>query len=98
MEISPEHRTNNATRSTPAAGQAWLQHKIFYDIPTVHTVGKARSAHPVPTGWAFRMGPMGRHLPWFNSPYVVSPLRGHHLRMSCCFSDQLQLCEFFPLR
>lgn len=56
MEISPEHRTNNATRSTPAAGLAWLQLKIFYDIPDVHTLGKARLAHSVMTGWAFRMG------------------------------------------
>lgn len=77
MEISPEHRTNNATRSTPAAGLAWLQLKIFYDIPDVHTLGKARLAHSVMTGWAFRMGPTGRCKPWFNSPYVVLPLRGH---------------------
>ena len=56
MEISPEHRTNNATRSTPAAGLAWLQQKIFLRHTYRIVVGKARLAHSVSTGWAFRMG------------------------------------------
>jgi DNA-binding helix-hairpin-helix protein with protein kinase domain len=38
-----------------AAAQDFLR-KTFYDIPTVPTVGKARLAHSVSTGWAFRMG------------------------------------------